>query len=109
MVQKGLAHLEKCSDHGEVGGNALIGLTLVRNGYDENHPRVARAISKCVGAPAASQNNYSLGKKTGAGKPEGPAPGKIKFQDHTNPVRFRNIWIVPGRHAYSGSYYAVAR
>lgn len=54
------------------------------------------------------QSNVELANKTGAGKPEGPTPGKIKFQDHGNPVRFRNIWIVPGQ-SYRGGYYTLAR
>lgn len=33
--------------------------------------------------------------KTGAGQQEGPNPLPILFQDHSNPVKYRNLWIVP--------------
>jgi len=39
-------------------------------------------------------NNVELADKTGAGKPEDQTLLPIRFQDHRNPVRYRNIWIV---------------
>jgi len=39
-------------------------------------------------------DNVELPNKTGAGKPEEPTLLPIRLQDHGNPVRFRNIWII---------------
>jgi len=41
----------------------------------------------------AVHRNAELTRKTGAGKKEAPNPGPILFQDHGNPIAFRNIWI----------------
>jgi hypothetical protein len=41
--------------------------------------------------------NREIVTKTGAGKPEGPLALTTKFQDHQDPVRFRSIWIQPGK------------
>ena len=39
-------------------------------------------------------DGVELVNKTGAGQPEGPNPLPILFQDHSNPVEYRNLWIV---------------
>ncbi len=39
-------------------------------------------------------NNVELENKTGGGSPEGPNPLPILFQNHSNPVHFRNVWLV---------------
>lgn len=38
--------------------------------------------------------NFEVERKTGAGKPESPEAFPIKLQNHSDPVRFRNIWVV---------------
>ncbi len=41
-----------------------------------------------------TQDDVELPNKTGAGAKEEPTLLPIKFQNHKDPVRFRNIWIV---------------
>ena len=38
-------------------------------------------------------DDFSIPRKTGVGKKEGPEPLPTKLQGHHNPVRFRNVWI----------------
>lgn len=39
-------------------------------------------------------NDAQIPNKTGAGRPEGPLPLPTKLQDHSNPVVFRNLWLI---------------
>ncbi|MHB8899174.1 MAG: 3-keto-disaccharide hydrolase [Thermoguttaceae bacterium] len=39
-------------------------------------------------------NEAELADKTGAGKPEEPLLLPTRLQDHGNPVRYRNIWVI---------------
>ncbi|MFT7639368.1 MAG: hypothetical protein ACI9G1_001104 [Pirellulaceae bacterium] len=43
--------------------------------------------------------NRDIKTKTGAGRPEAPEPLQIHFQNHSNPVFFQNMWIIPGDHS----------
>ena len=38
-------------------------------------------------------DDVELPRNTPFTKPESPAPGPIRLQEHANPVQFRNIWI----------------
>jgi hypothetical protein len=49
------------------------------------------------------QKDYAIPNKTGAGAAEGPAPRPIKFQNHSDAVNFRNIWIIDRSRSGSGS------
>jgi hypothetical protein len=60
----------------------------------ENGEKVADARVTVWHNGVKIQDDYHIPNKTGAGKPEGPEPLPILFQDHNNPVRFRNVWIV---------------
>ena len=39
-------------------------------------------------------NNFNVERKTGAGQKESLDPYPIRLQNHSDPVRYRNIWIV---------------
>jgi len=69
-----------------------IRFTAARWNADGSKRRNARITSWLNGVKI--QDNVELVDKTGSGKPEGPTLLPTKFQNHKDPVRFRNIWII---------------
>jgi hypothetical protein len=69
-----------------------VQFTAPRWAADGSKVRNARLTSWINGVKV--QDNVELPNKTGAGSPEEPILLPIRFQDHGDPVRFRNIWLV---------------
>ncbi|PAY20341.1 hypothetical protein CKO51_06760 [Rhodopirellula sp. SM50] len=69
-----------------------VHFTAPRWASDGSKIRNARVTSWVNGVKV--QDDVELANKTGAGKPEEPTLSPINIQDHGDPVRFRNIWIV---------------
>jgi hypothetical protein len=62
--------------------------------FDEEGRKTANARITVIHNGVPIHDDVELPNKTGAGNPEGPSPGPIRFQWHGNPVHFRNIWIL---------------
>lgn len=69
-----------------------IRFTAPRWDADGNKIRNARVTSWLNGVVV--QNDVELEDKTGAGKPEEPTLLPTLLQNHSDPVRFRNIWVI---------------
>lgn len=69
-----------------------IHFTAPRWAADGSKVRNARISSWINGVKV--QNDVELPNKTGAGKIEEPLLLPTKVQDHGDPVRFRNIWVI---------------
>jgi len=68
---------------------------LFRGARFEGGEKVADARITVYQNDVLIHEDVAIPNKTGAGQPEGPGPGPILLQDHSNEVSFRNIWIVP--------------
>lgn len=69
-----------------------IRFTAPRWAADGTKIRNARVTSWLNGVLV--QSDVELENKTGAGQPEEPNLQPTKLQDHSDPVRFRNIWVI---------------
>ena len=63
--------------------------------FDKARKKISPAILSVWHNGVLVHDRFRLPNKTGAGKPEGPEPGRILFQDHRDPVKYRLIWILP--------------
>lgn len=69
-----------------------IRFTAARFGADGKKLRPAHVTSWVNGVKV--QDNVALPGPTGAGKAEEALPLPTRFQDHSDPVRFRNVWVL---------------
>jgi hypothetical protein len=63
--------------------------------FDENGAKTKNAVLTVRLNGVLVQNKVEVPKATAAaGRKEGPEPGPIQLQNHSNPVVYRNIWLV---------------
>ncbi len=63
--------------------------------FDAAGQKTANARVTVVWNGVTVQDDVEILGLTGGSRPEGPATGAIRLQDHGNPVQYRNIWIEP--------------
>lgn len=64
--------------------------------FTDDFEKLANAEITVFHNGVAVHHHYGIRNKTGAGKPEGPEKLPILFQNHSDAVQFRNMWIVLG-------------
>ncbi len=67
--------------------------------WDNEGNKIADARITVYHNGVAVHQDQVVPTKTGAGQSEGPEPGPILLQNHHNPVRFRNVWLLVGKAA----------
>ena len=76
--------------------------------FDDEGNKTANARITVLHNGVPIHSNWEIAAKTGAGLPEGPEPMPILLQNHSDPVHFRNVWIVLGEPAVVKEYAAGA-
>ena len=69
-------------------------ITFISPRFDEEEKKTKNARLTVVHNGVTVHDNFNVERKTGAGQQESPHPYPIRLQNHRDPVRFRNIWIV---------------
>ena len=69
-------------------------ITLTSPKFDRSGKKTANGRITVRHNGVLIHDNVELKNKTGAGRPEGPKGLPTKLQNHRNPVRFRNVWLV---------------
>jgi hypothetical protein len=78
----------------------LIDFTAPRYDGDDHKVRNARVTVWHNGL--LIHDDVEIAGKTGRGAPESPGGGPIELQDHGDPIRFRDLWIVPRPPVWEG-------
>jgi hypothetical protein len=76
--------------------------------FDDEGNKTANARITVLHNGVPIHSNREIIAKTGAGLPEGPEPMPILLQNHSDPVHFRNVWIVLGEPMVSKEHVASA-
>jgi hypothetical protein len=63
--------------------------------FDASGAKTAPAVVTIRHNGVVIHDQVALAGPTGRGDPESPDPGPLLFQDHWNPVVYRNLWLVP--------------
>jgi hypothetical protein len=63
--------------------------------FDASGAKTAPAVVTVRHNGVVIHDQVELTGPTGRGDPESPEPGPLLFQDHWNPVVYRNLWLVP--------------
>jgi hypothetical protein len=74
--------------------------------FDDEGAKTANARITVLHNGVPIHSNREIIAKTGAGLPESPEPMPILLQNHSDPVHFRNVWIVLGEPPTAKEYVA---